>query len=352
MSKRLVAAIGVTALGLSACGGNAGEGSGPAPGAEGGGDGIVIGSFGGDSDQFLRESVHTFLDEYGNVDPTLDGVDAATRTTRLLTESEGDSGSWDVIAMTDRDIPEMIEAGHFQKLDPELISNWDNIDTDLVNEYCIPHIVSPMTVIYNSEEVRDDFDSWEAAFTDEFLGQSGTATVWVDYFFYASAILEAGGDPGDDLEPGYDRVADIADQPLSYGSPTQLGQGLMSGEVNSTIGPRARAAQWSSESGIEFGSTVPQEGTFSSGFYYCIPSNAPDAAAAHDYLNALLDPRGQEYFAENFFYAPTVTNVELDPEIEEAVGITNEESERIWRPDLGEISDQTPEYRQIWEDNS
>lgn len=354
MARKSIVSLSVCTLALTACGGNGGDEA-PAPGAEGGGDGggVVVGSFGGDTDEFLQQSVHTYLDEYGDgIDVVLDGAEAQARITQLIAEGDGEVGSWDIVAMTDRDVPDLVEQGLFQELDQDLITNSENIVDGLESDYCVPHIVSPLTVIYNSEEIDMDFSTWEAVFTDEFLAEAGTNETWVDYFFYASIMIEAGGDPGSDLEPGYDRVAEIAGDLLSYGSPTQLGQGLMSGEVNATIGPRARGAQWTSESGVPFETVIPDEGTFNSAFYYCIPANAENPEAAHAYLDALLDPRGQEYFAENFFYAPTVTNVELDPELQDQVGITEEEAERIWSPDLAQISEQTADARSVWADNS
>lgn len=354
MRKRTIALFGTVALTLSACGDGGGEG--PAPGSDGGsaeGDReVVIGSFGGDTDEFMRQSTHTFLDEYGDVEPTLDGADSPTRLTRLMTEAEGDSGSWDIVAVTDRDVPDLVENGLFQELDTDQISQWENIDSSLVNDHCVPQMYSPITAIYNDDEMDLELDSWESVFSDEFLGVSAVAPPWEDYFFWASAILEAGGDPGSDLEPGYERVADIASEPLEYGSPTQMGQGLMAGEVQTTLGSRARAAQWSSESGTEFASVIPEEGTFRTAFYYCIPENANNVEAAHDYLDAMLDPRSQQHLAENFFHAPSVTNAELDQELQDAIGVTDEEANRIWNPDLGQIAEQTPEIRSLWSDNS
>lgn len=353
VAKKTVVSLAALALTLTACDGGNGEEA-PAPGAEGGGGAgsMVMSSFGGDTDDFLQQSVHTYLDEYGDVEPTLDAADAATRTTQLITESEAEEGTWDLIALTDRDVPDLAEEGLLQEIDPELISNYEHIQEGLLNDYCVPQFASPLTIIYNADEVDIDATSWEAAFSDEFLEVAGINPIWSDYLFFGAAILEAGGDPGSDLSPGYDRVAEIASEPQSYGSPTQLGQGLMTGEVQATVGPRARGAQWASESGRPFETVVPDEGTFNSVFYYCIPANAQNPEAAHDYLDAVLDPRGQEFFAENFFYAPSVTNVELDPELEEQVGITDDEAARTWTPDMGEVSEQSSEFREIWNENS
>lgn len=348
--KKSIALAGACVLALSACGG---EEEVPSPGSGSGGEGsIVIGSFGGDTDKFLQDSVDTYVEEYGDVTATLDGADAATRRTQLIAEADGDSGSWDLIAMTDRDIPALINEGLFQKLDTDKISNWGNIEDSLVNEYCVPHITSPLTIIYDADTVDLPTTSWEAAFDDSVVSQMGTNPIWSDYFFYGAAILEAGGDPGSDMSPGYNRVAEIASKPLSYGSPTLLGQGLMTSEVQATVGPRARGAQWASESGKNFQTVLPDEGSFASTFYYCIPSNAKNPEAAHAYLDAMLDARGQEYFAEHFFYAPTVTNADLDPELEKSVGISADEQERIWSPDLGKISEQTDDYRKVWKENT
>src|SRR5699024_2069809 len=109
--KYLVFMVGLPLI-LVGCGtGDSGEGASGANGEdEGHGEGIVS-SFGGDFGDFMQDSTHTYLEDYGGLTPVLDPVDAATRTTQLLTESDSDQGSWDVVALTDRDIPDMIDAG-------------------------------------------------------------------------------------------------------------------------------------------------------------------------------------------------------------------------------------------------
>lgn len=350
--KHLVFLAGLPLI-LVGCGtGDSGNGASGAN-EEGGGHGeVIVSSFGGDFDDFMQDSTHTHLEDYGGLTPVLAPVDAATRTTQLLTESDSDQGSWDVVALTDRDIPDMIDAGALAELDPERISNWDNIQDAVRHEHCVPQVHSPITFIYNTAEIEGDFSTWENVFTQEIFEQSGTGTNWSDYFYYASAMLAADGDPDSNLEPGYERVNSLADGPVNYGSPTQIGQGLMSGEVNATVGPRARAAQWTEDSGLEFATEIPDEGTYRATFYYCIPANASNMDGAYAYLDAILDERGQEYMAERSFYEPAVTNADLSPELAERIVSSEEENERIWQADLRQIADQVPDLRSMWNEHS
>jgi putative spermidine/putrescine transport system substrate-binding protein len=80
----------------------------------------------------------------------------------------------------------------------------------------------------------------------------------------------------------------------------------------------------------------------------CIPANSQNVDAAYAYLNAQLDPAAQKGFAEKMFYAPTVTNVELDPALQAAISLTEEETARIYTPDMGVITEAMPEMGRLW----
>jgi len=338
----LGAAIAGT-LALTGCS----TGSGPNEGSDE--SRLVVGSFGGDYDSFLKSFVDpVFREAMPDTEILYSSGDTATLKTKLLAETGSERGTFDVVQLSDKDMPAMKEAGALLKLDPSKINNWENIQESLIDDYCVPHIHSAIGITYNPEIITDEITDWGQFFDPDFASKAGQWERWSDYVFYGAAVDAAGGDPGTDLSPGYDTATDAAKLMRPYGTSTQIKAGLISGEIAALVNTRANAAQWSAESGQEFMSVVPDEGTREYVSSSCIPANSQNVAAAYEYLNAELDSSAQQGFAEKMFYAPTVTNVELDPALHAAISLSDDEAKRIYTPDMAAITKAMPEMGRLW----
>lgn len=312
-------------------------------------DQVIIGSFGGDYDKFLQESVNPVFSETNpDTEVVFSSGDTGALVTKLMAEKSG-QGSFDIAQLSLMDISSLIEAGALEKLDQSKIEAWDDLLPGLVNDYCVPHIQSPISIIYNADEITEAPTDWDDFFEPSFIDQAGTwGTLWSDYVFFGAAVLEAGGDPGADWSAGYDTALATASTLTDYGSTEQIGQGLLSGEINAVAGPKARAAQWGKDGTVNLKAVVPESGTFSYVSYSCIPANAPNMEAAYEYLNAELDPSAQLYFAENMSYAPTRASVELPADLLDKVGVSAEEAERILSVDWLAQVEPGAERRTLW----
>lgn len=342
-TKLFLGAAVAGTVALTGCSAGAGSGSGGDEGR------LVVGSYGGDFDSFLKEFVDpVFRDAMPDTEILYSSGDTATLRTKLLAETGSNNGTFDVVQLSDKDMPAMKEAGALLKLDPSKISNWGNIQEGVLDEYCVPTIHSAIGITYNPEIITGEITDWGQFFASDVASQAGQWERWSDYVFYGAAVDAAGGDPGTDLSPGYDTATDAAKLMRPYGTSTQIKAGLISGEIAALINTRANAAQWSAESGQEFKSVVPLEGTREYVSSSCIPANSQNVDAAYAYLNAQLDPAAQKGFAEKMFYAPTVTNVELDPALQAAISLTEEETARIYTPDMGVITEAMPEMGRLW----
>ncbi|WP_029088629.1 ABC transporter substrate-binding protein [Brevibacterium album] len=335
-SVAALAAAGLVAS-VSACGSGSGD------------EQIVIGSYGGDYDRFLEQFVHPVFEEASpDTSVVFDAGDVNALITKLGAEAGG-PGTYDVVNMTEKAQAQPIEDGLLEKLDTSKIPNWENIDPDLRNDYCIPHVHSPITLITNAD-AAEPLTEWEQFFEDDdVLQRAGIWSSWFDYVFYPAAVMHADGDPGEDWSPGYDDSTHAGELMRMYGSAEQNGQGLISGEIDYMVGPRARAAQWSQQSGGDFRTVIPESGTFTFVSTTCIPANAQNKDAAYAYLNAQLDPEAQQGFASNMFYAPSVTNAAVDPELVDLIGVTEEEMQRIYPIDWQSRLEESPVIREMWD---
>lgn len=337
-----VAAVSLIASGCSATsdGATAGNGAGK----------IVVGSFGGDYDKFLQASVDPeFLKLSPDTELVYSSGDPNALLTKLKAEQNAETGSYDIVQLTVQDQAPLQESGIFEKLDTERIERWEDIMPSIRGEYCIPHIQSPISIVYNTDRVTEAPNDWDDFFAEDFLAKSGTwGATWGPYVWYGAAVLEAGGDPGEDWSGGYPTAEGAASVLADFGSTEQVGQALMSGEIQAVPGPKARAAMWNETSGGKIASVIPESGTFSYISLTCIPANAPNKDAAYAYLNAELSDSAQLYFAEHMKYAPTVSTVELPEELAESVGISELEAARIYPVNWSAQIEPTAERRELW----
>lgn len=341
--KLAIAGIAASSLLLAGCA----SGDGGSPSGEGE---LIVGSFGGDYDRFLQASVDPeFQERMPDTQITYSSGDPNALVTRLTAEQNAEVGSFDIVQLAIQDQAPLQEAGVFEELDPGLIDRWDEIMPSVANDYCIPHIQSPISIIYNTDIVTDEPTDWDDFFAPEFLDRSGVwGTLWAPYVWYGAAVDAAGGDPGEDWSVGYDQAEEAASTLADFGSTEQVGQALISGEIQAVAGPKARAAMWNETSGGSVSSVVPESGTFSYVSVTCIPANAPNKEAAYEYLNAELTDSAQLYFAEHMKYAPTVSSVELPEDLVEEVGVTDEEAERIYPVDWVAQNEPSSERRDLW----
>src|SRR3546814_19062858 len=97
---------------------------------------------------------------------------------------------------------------------------------------------------------------------------------------------------------------------------------------------KARAVQWQN-AGINVKSATPSEGALAYVSGFVIPKNAPNKEGAYAYLDAMMEKSAQENFAIDMGYNPTVTNAVVAPELNERIGFTKEQTDKLVKLDYG-----------------
>jgi putative spermidine/putrescine transport system substrate-binding protein len=210
----------------------------------------------------------------------------------------------------------------------------------------VPHIYSAGVIIYNTEHVTTPPDSFEVFWDPAYAGRIGVQSIqWAPEYFMAAA-LEAGGNPGNNWDAGWQRMLARKGTVRVYESQEQLGQAMMSGEVWLAYNWKARAYLWNKAGQAKLGAAVPREGTLPVVFTVSIPANAPNPDGAYAHINAMLDPEAQLQFAQNMGYWPTVTSVEPPPELTAQIGFTPDEEQKIYPVDLSYLAQNNERWRQ------
>lgn len=351
-SSRLVGTIFMTTMLLLAGCGTGTSVNQTAQSKDGTGSGIsgqvVVGTWGGDYEQFQKDSVVPALQK---VDPNLkvvfDTGDAPTREAKLVAQ-KGGQGTFDVVHFSDADAQKMIDQGLLMKLDYSKIPNAKNILANLSNPYWIPHIYSADGIIYNTQKITTPPDSYAVFWDPKYAGKIGALSTDWDMWLFAAAAYTDKGNPGTNWDVGWPALKQLAGKLQIFPSQEQLAQALQSGQVWLTFDWKARYYQWK-QAGMPLGFALPKETTFPVIFTAGIPKNAPNPEAGYAYLNAMLAPDAQSYFANKMGYSPTVTNSGISSSLQNALGFSSEESKLIipWNDDY--VAKHDSEWQKEWE---
>ncbi len=245
--------------------------------------------------------------------------------TKLLAGSSG----YDVVVPTGAFLQRQIQAGVFQKLDKDKLSNagniWDMIESrtekyDPDNAYSINYMWGTTGMGVNINKVRevlgDDapVDSLELVFNPENMKKLSSCGV---YFLDAptelipAALKYLGEDP-DSHDP---KVIAKTEEVLSAVAPhvqkfnsSEYINALANGEICVALGwsgdilqARDRAAE--ADNGVEIEFHAPKEGALMWFDQMAIPADAPNPEAAHKFLNFILDAQNMATASNYVYYA-------------------------------------------------
>ncbi len=308
---------------------------------------VVVSTSGGDYLSFQQQFV---LPEVpAGVEIVYDSGDQTARETKIRTQAGDDVGTFDVHLGADSDLQKMVDAGFMQELDLSKIPNYEYVPEHLRNPYWIPHIQSPLVIIYNKEQVKPAPTSYEDLWDPKYEGRIGIMdSQWVGSWFAAAAVEQGGFPEGDWGEDALDGLKALKPSTQVFAGHAPLGDALMSGQVWMALNWNARAYQWADQ-GEPLGAVVAEEGTFATVFGAGIPKNAPNPDAAYAYLNAMLAPAAQGQFAAAMGYTPTVTNPDLTDEELAALSVPEEDQDRVASLDIEYVAKHTNDWAEIWQ---
>jgi putrescine transport system substrate-binding protein len=231
--------------------------------------------------------------------------------TKLLTGHTG----YDVVDPTETFFERQMHAGVYRKLDKSLLTNYSNLDPEIMrrlavhdpgNLYAVPYMWTTTGIGYNVAAVRarlghDPPDSWAVLFDPASaakLQDCGITVLDSPIDVFASAIIYLGGDPNR-LEP---RDVAAASELLRKIRPfirnidaVQYLTDLANGSVCLALGwsgdvEQARSRARESKTGVELAYIIPREGALITVDMMSIPADAPHPRNAQLWLNYLMRP--------------------------------------------------------------
>jgi putrescine transport system substrate-binding protein len=227
----------------------------------------------------------------------------------------GDSG-YDVVSTSTDFFSRQIKAGIYQKLDRSKLPNWKNLDphvlaieagSDPGNQYAMPYLRHVNGFAYNVDLVRTrmpdaPLDSLDMIFKPQIIAHF--ADCGVSFLDSAEDVLQLALnylhlDPNTTSAQDYKRAEQLLVSVRPYVrafDSTEYMSGLGNKEFcisMSWSGDYAAASARARAAGadVNLAFTVPKEGANASFDALLIPAHAPHPAAAHQFLNFILEPR-------------------------------------------------------------
>ncbi|MFZ1680862.1 MAG: polyamine ABC transporter substrate-binding protein [Rhizobiaceae bacterium] len=271
------------------------------------------------------------------------------------------SSGYDVVAHAGVDMPRMIRASIYRKLDKALLPSWGNLDAEVLrilsgwdpgNEYGMPYMWGSVGMTYNIDMVKErvpdaDMTSLDLIFKPENAARLADCGISIldsptDAMLMVLRYLGLDGDTTNIAD--YDKVVEAFKpirQHIRTFDNTNYLNAIPNGElcaVNNWSGDYATARARAEEAGIEMnlGYFVPKTGAPAWVDCMCVPTDAPHPENAHKFLEFMLQPEVAAGCTNFTYYANgnAASKAFIDPEAlnDPAVYPDAETIARMWAP--------------------
>ena len=275
---------------------------------------------------YIDESLLTKFEEETGIKLIYDVFDSnELLETKLLAGGSG----YDVVVPTGSFLQRQIQAGAFQKLDKDLLSNIGNVWSDIEertatydpgNEYSINYMWGTTGIGANIAKVQEalgadaPLDSLALVFDPanmEKLADCGVHFLDAPDELIPAALKYIGEDPdasdADTVKKAEAVLAAVAPYVRKFHSSEYI-NALANGEICVAVGwsgdilqARDRAAE--AENGVEIAYHAPKEGALMWFDQLAIPVDAPNPGAAHKFINFILDANNMATASNYVYYA-------------------------------------------------
>lgn len=313
------AAFAASALALSACAGT------PEP-AGGDGEGLsgelnLISYASVWQEQYQKAVIDPFLDANPGVRVNYVAKRSSAEMLSAL-QAESQNPSTDVAIMDISVANSGNTQGLFQKLDEADIPNLSDVGEEFQNAdgYGPVFQADSVALLYAPDEV-DDADTWEALWNDDYAGRVAIMAPPSGIGINLTAITSdrLGEDFTESIDESVAELSDLAPNVQSWAPNPDEYQSVITGQTVIGVGQNARGQYYADQSGGALGVSIPDEGTVYQLNTINVREGAPNEELALAFVDYALSAEAQEAFAGALFYAPTVTDAELPPEVAERV---------------------------------
>ena len=292
------------------------------------------------------EEVLTEFEETTGID--INYVNFDYDETMLMKLQAANGGDYDLIIADDYIIETAIAEGLVQKLDKSKLPSIGNVNPlyqgqfyDPTDEYTVPYGAGVQTIVYNPANVNVDItgyaDLWDASLADSVgiisnyrvIGGMALKVLGKSYNTTETADIAAAGAKLNELAPNIRLIKD-----------DYIQDDLISGEINAAVMYTSQVTMAKlTDPSLEV--VYPKEGIGFGIMAMFVPSKAPNADAAHKFIEFILDPeRGAKcYEYLGYYCTATASEPYIAEEYREFLTLPAEFS----KDDMEMIENITPE---------
>lgn len=239
-----------------------------------------------------------------------------TTVEEMYAKIEAGAAVYDVVFPSDYMIERMIAADMLAPLNFENIPNADGImdwmktaDYDPTFTYSVPYLWGTVGILYNTEMVSGEIDSWDVLFSDEYAqdvimisSMRDTTAVALKQLGYSLNSRNP-----DELYAARDLLIQQKKDGIPCGYLLDESKDKMVGNEAAMAVVYSGDAYYAMDKNENLSYVVPKEGSNVWIDCMCIPKNSPNQACAEAFINFLCDP---EIAAMNFEYVYYPTPVQ------------------------------------------
>jgi putative spermidine/putrescine transport system substrate-binding protein len=307
---------------------------------------VVIGTWGGDYGDLLREGVDRTIMKPLGIEVLQDISGPVPRRTKLLAERTNRRGSMDVACLADFDMFAATQLSALEEISEGNVPRLTKVLPFLKKSVSIPQIYSAHTIVYNTNRVTVPPKSVNDLWDPKYRGKVGLS----DFLYTTNTAFAAiaGGGSMSNFEPAKKKLLEWRSLDVKVLASTEaVAAALKSEEIWFTIIAAARGFMWK-QSGIPLGHVIAEEGAFPTVYEAAVPKNARNKENGFKYVNAMLEPAAQRVFASKMGYVPTVSDAPLDPELDKQINFSDVERARLWKPDFGYLATEQASMLDFW----
>lgn len=292
-------------------------------------------------------------------------IDVYEETESMLAKLQaGGDAQYDLIVASDHAVPVLAKLGLLAKLDRAQIPNAVNVDKRFNNppydpkgEYAIPYQWGTVGILYNKEKLPNFAASWAEVFGGDPKGRFLMLDSNRDTL---GAALRASGKSVNATDVADVRAAGIKvlaakehKNFVGFDGSVGAAKKVVTGQADFALvynGDALNAIREAGDEGKKFEYVVPDEGSIIWVDTMVVPARAKDRAAAHQFINYLLDgPTGAKLSNYIQFATPNAASL---PAIEESA----RKDPRIYPPEelikkleyLEDLGQNTRLYDEVW----
>ncbi len=237
---------------------------------------------------FTEATGHTVAHEYFNSEQ------------EMLTKLRTNPGVYDVVLINSAYTPQAIEEGLIQPVDMSQISHSDDLIAEMREspnltsegeQYGVPWVWGATSFAVNTEKMPEGVDSIEVLWSDELQGRIGWRDDAVEAVQLAAIALGQDINAPEDLDAIREKLRALKPQIRTFWtSENDWNQYMASGEFDAATYWSGSAARSANNFGLPVSFVIPEEGAIGWLDGLSIPTDAPHAEAAHQFIDWMVDP--------------------------------------------------------------